>query len=76
MSRPGQPIHFQRERDTGVLFLADGGGALVAVSSKGTAIESIDGCGTTSDGNDWIVDSAKRVEIRALLDILIGNLDR
>jgi hypothetical protein len=34
----------------------------------------IDGCGTTADGNDWIVDCDAQTTIRDLLDLLIANL--
>jgi hypothetical protein len=36
--------------------------------------EHLDGCGTTADRDDWIVDCAAQLEIRALLDLLIANL--
>ena len=34
----------------------------------------LDGCGSSADTNDWIVDCAAQVKIRTLLDILIGNI--
>jgi hypothetical protein len=34
----------------------------------------MDGCGTTSDNTDWIVDCTAQLEIRALLDLLVDNL--
>jgi len=34
----------------------------------------LDGCGTSADGNDWIVDCTAQVQIRDLLDLLIANL--
>ncbi len=34
----------------------------------------LDGCGTTADGDDWIVDCDAQVMIRDLLDLLIANL--
>jgi hypothetical protein len=34
----------------------------------------LDGCGTSPDGNDWIVDCTAQTQIRDLLDLLITNL--
>lgn len=34
----------------------------------------VDGCGSTPDNNDSIVDCASQLEIRSLIDILIKNL--
>jgi len=34
----------------------------------------VDGCGTTADANDWIVDCAAQLEVRALIDHLLTNL--
>ena len=36
--------------------------------------DRIDGCGTSPDTNDWIVDCDDQIEVRALLDLLIANL--
>ena len=34
----------------------------------------VDGCGSTADTNDWITDCAAQLQVRALIDMLIGNL--
>jgi hypothetical protein len=34
----------------------------------------LDGCGTSPDRDDWIVDCDSQREIRALVDLLLGNL--
>jgi hypothetical protein len=34
----------------------------------------MDGCGTTPDNTDWIVDCTAQVQIRSLLDLLVTNL--
>ena len=34
----------------------------------------MDGCGTSADNTDWIVDCTAQVQIRALLDLLVANL--
>jgi hypothetical protein len=34
----------------------------------------MDGCGSTADNTDWIVDCTAQLEIRALLDLLVDNL--
>jgi len=34
----------------------------------------VDGCGTSAERNDWIIDCASQLEIRALIDLLIMNL--
>jgi hypothetical protein len=34
----------------------------------------LDGCGSSPDGDDWIIDCTAQVEIRELLDLLIANL--
>jgi Tol biopolymer transport system component len=34
----------------------------------------VDGCGSTADTNDWIIDCAAQLQVRALIDMLIGNL--
>jgi hypothetical protein len=50
-------------------------GRVKPARDKLTTLRSkIDGCGTTSDTNDWVTDCAAQVRIRQLLDILIGNL--
>ncbi|HEU4864284.1 MAG TPA: hypothetical protein VFU44_11015 [Candidatus Limnocylindria bacterium] len=36
--------------------------------------EKMDGCGTSADNTDWIVDCTAQVQIRALLDLLVANL--
>jgi len=36
--------------------------------------EKMDGCGTSADNTDWIVDCTAQIEIRALLDLLVTNL--
>jgi hypothetical protein len=36
--------------------------------------QHIDGCGAASNPNDWIVDCAAQVQIRAYVDILLANL--
>ncbi len=35
----------------------------------------IDGCGTSADGDDWIVDCSLQTAIRGYVDLLIANLD-
>jgi hypothetical protein len=35
----------------------------------------INGCGTAPDANDWILDCADQVAIRALVDLLLANLE-
>jgi hypothetical protein len=34
----------------------------------------MDGCGTSADNTDWIVDCTAQTQIRALLDLLVANL--
>jgi hypothetical protein len=34
----------------------------------------LDGCGASPDGNDWIVDCADQLTIRARIDLLIAAL--
>ncbi|HEX9285041.1 MAG TPA: hypothetical protein VF879_05165 [Nitrospirales bacterium] len=34
----------------------------------------VDGCGTKADNNDWIVDCAAQLQVRAFIDLLIANL--
>src|SRR5215207_9107173 len=34
----------------------------------------VDGCGSSADNDDWIVDCAAQAEIRALIDKLVSNL--
>jgi len=36
--------------------------------------EKMDGCGTSADNTDWIVDCDDQLTIRALLDLLVTNL--
>jgi hypothetical protein len=50
------------------------GNLKAALDKLGTLRRRIDGCGTSSDGNDWIVDCAVQLEIRMLVDILLANL--
>jgi hypothetical protein len=38
-------------------------------------LRRIDGCGATAGSNDWIADCAAEVEIRALVELLIANLE-
>lgn len=45
-----------------------------AVHQLANLRDRVDGCGTSADGNDWIVDCAAQVQIRDLLDLLISNL--
>ena len=35
--------------------------------------QRVDGCGTTSARDDWIIDCGRQLEIRGLLDLLITN---
>ena len=35
----------------------------------------VDGCGTSPDRNDWIIDCVAQLEIRRLIDLLITNLE-
>jgi hypothetical protein len=37
--------------------------------------EHLDGCGAAADNNDWVIDCAAQIELRALVDLLIDNLD-
>ena len=34
----------------------------------------VDGCGSTADRNDWIIDCPSQIEVRELIDLLITNL--
>ncbi len=34
----------------------------------------VDGCGTTADGNDWIIDCDAQTTIRSLIDVLMANI--
>jgi hypothetical protein len=45
-----------------------------AIQHLGNLRAHLDGCGTTADGNDWIVDCDAQTQIRELLDLLIANL--
>lgn len=50
-------------------------GNLRAARDKLTTLRArIDGCGTTHDSNDWIIDCGIQVQIRQLVDIVLGNL--
>jgi hypothetical protein len=55
--------------------------ALIAAGETEEAIEKLgnlrkhmDGCGTSADKNDWIVDCTDQIVIRELIDLLIANL--
>ena len=43
------------------------------LSTLVTLRSRIDGCGSSSDKNDWIVDCGVQIQIRALVDIIIAN---
>lgn len=45
-----------------------------AVQHLETLRGRVDGCGSSADGNDWIVDCTAQVEIRGWIDLLIANL--
>ncbi|HEX5591255.1 MAG TPA: hypothetical protein VFX65_13270 [Candidatus Limnocylindrales bacterium] len=45
-----------------------------ALNELGHLRAKMDGCGTTADTTDWIVDCTAQLEIRALLDLLVDNL--
>jgi uncharacterized delta-60 repeat protein len=45
-----------------------------ALDSLETLYQHIDGCGSTADRNDWIVDCTAQIEIRGLIDLLVKNL--
>jgi hypothetical protein len=34
----------------------------------------LDGCGTTSDTNDWVVNCTVQLQLRAYVDVLLANL--
>ena len=36
--------------------------------------DHLDGCGSTADNTDWIVDCTAQLQVRALLDLLVDNL--
>ena len=46
-------------------------GALDSIARLRT---QVDGCGTTSDLDDWIVDCGSQTAVRALVDLLVANL--
>jgi len=49
-------------------------GKLIAARDKLTTLRKrVDGCGTSPDGNDWIVDCTNQIKIRALVDLLLTN---
>ena len=45
-----------------------------ALDSLETLYKHIDGCGSTADNNDWIVDCTAQEEVRGLIDLLVENL--
>ena len=51
------------------------GNRKAALGKLTTLRTRIDGCGVVSDGNDWIVNCAIQTEIRALVDLLIANVE-
>jgi hypothetical protein len=34
----------------------------------------VDGCGSTADGNDWVIDCAAQLSVRHLIDTMITSL--
>jgi hypothetical protein len=44
-----------------------------ALDKLSTLRKRLDGCGTASDGNDWMLDCAIQTEVRLLIDMLIVN---
>jgi TolB protein len=72
----GAPGHL-----TAILSRLDHVESLIAAGETADAVSALDdlrlrldGCGTTADRDDWIVDCAAQLQIRALIDQLIGNL--
>ena len=66
---------------TAIVSLLEAAEAKVAQGKIDLAIEKLqtlrthlDGCGTTPDGDDWIVDCAVQTEIRSYLDLVLANL--
>ena len=45
-----------------------------AISSLQDLLWKVDGCGTSADKNDWIVDCAEQVKIRTSINLLIASL--
>ena len=54
-------------------ILLDGNTAS-AVKKLENIRKHLDGCGTEADGNDWIRGCDAQVQVRELVDLLIGNL--
>jgi hypothetical protein len=64
-----------------ILAILDHVQALVLEGKVAAAIQQLenlrrrmDGCGTASDSDDWILDCASQAQIRSLIDLLITNL--
>jgi hypothetical protein len=45
-----------------------------AISQLWNLRRHVDGCGSTADGNDWIVDCAAQLSVRDLIDTMITGL--
>ena len=54
--------------------LAKAGNVPAAVQKLTDLRIHLDGCGTTADNNDWILDCGHQVTVRDLVDLLIKNL--
>jgi len=46
-----------------------------ATQSLQSLRKKVDGCGESSDNNDWINDCASQLQVRNLIDLLIANLN-
>ena len=53
--------------------LAKKGNLKAARDKLETLRHHIDGCGAASDPNDWIVDCAVQIQVRALIDVVLSN---
>ena len=54
--------------------LAKKGNVNAARDKLAAVRQHVDGCGTVGDPNDWIIDCAAQIQIRALIDVLLANL--
>ena len=45
-----------------------------AISKPQNLLRKVDGCGTSADRNDWIVDCAEQVKVRTSINLLIASL--